>query len=142
MKHYKDENNQIYAYEDDVPDFGSYTEIEIINEEGKTVIEKVYPEFTVKEGLIAITEDEADVILNPPKSDEEIQAEIVATNTDTQVALTKEANTAISILQDAIDFDMQEDGDEEKLKAWKKYRILLSRVDLTIDDVEWPEKPM
>lgn len=128
-------------YEDDLPEFGSYTEIEAINEAGETAIEKIYPDFTVKEGLIAITEDEANSILNPPKSDEDIQAEIVARNTAIQSALTKESNTAISILQDAFDLDMQEEDDEERLKAWKKYRILLSRVDLTIDSAEWPKKP-
>lgn len=65
----------------------------------------------------------------------------VERNTETQTALIKEANTVISILQDSIDLDMQEDGDEEKLKAWKKYRILLSRMDLTADKMDIPVKP-
>ena len=45
-------------------------------------------------------------------------------------SLLNEANENISILQDAIDLDMSEDGDEEKLKAWKKYRVLLNRIDI------------
>lgn len=65
----------------------------------------------------------------------------VERNTETQNNLIKEANTVISILQDAIDLDMQEDGDEDKLKAWKKYRVLLSRMDLTAEDMEIPVKP-
>ena len=55
--------------------------------------------------------------------------------------LLNEANENISILQDAIDLEMSEDGDEEKLKAWKKYRILLNRIDATNINVIFPEKP-
>ncbi|KES14496.1 Caudovirales tail fiber assembly protein, partial [Gilliamella apis SCGC AB-598-P17] len=59
-----------------------------------------------------------------------------------KTSLLNEANENISILQDAIDFDMVEDGDEEKLKTWKKYRILLNRIDVNqAPDIEWPEKP-
>ena len=56
-------------------------------------------------------------------------------------SLLNEANENISILQDAIDFDMAEDGDEEKLKLWKKYRILLNRIDASDINVIFPEKP-
>ena len=56
-------------------------------------------------------------------------------------SLLNEANEQISYLQDAIDFDMSEDGDEEKLKAWKKYRILLNRIDASDINVIFPEKP-
>ena len=56
-------------------------------------------------------------------------------------SLLNEANENISILQDSIDFDMAEDGDEEKLKAWKKYRILLNRIDISNITVVFPEKP-
>ena len=55
--------------------------------------------------------------------------------------LLNEANENISILQDAIDFDMSENGDEEKLKAWKKYRILLNRIDATDINVIFPAHP-
>ena len=55
--------------------------------------------------------------------------------------LLNEANENISILQDAIDLEMSEDGDEEKLKAWKKYRILLNKIDATDINVIFPEKP-
>jgi len=56
-------------------------------------------------------------------------------------SLLNEANENISILQDAVDLDMAEDGDEEKLKAWKKYRILLNRIDVSNIPVVFPEKP-
>jgi len=56
-------------------------------------------------------------------------------------SLLNEANENISILQDAIDFDMAEDGDEDKLKAWKKYRVLLNRINVSDINVIFPEKP-
>lgn len=56
-------------------------------------------------------------------------------------SLLNEANENISILQDAIDLDMSEDGDEDKLKAWKKYRVLLNRIDVSNIAVVFPEKP-
>ncbi|WP_272683283.1 tail fiber assembly protein [Providencia sp. PROV156] len=53
-----------------------------------------------------------------------------------------EANKQISDLQDAIDVGLALDGDEEKLQAWKKYRVLLNRVDIsTAPSIDWPEKP-
>ena len=50
-------------------------------------------------------------------------------------SLLNEANENISILQDAIDLDMSENGDEDKLKAWKKYRVVSNIA------VVFPEKP-
>lgn len=52
-----------------------------------------------------------------------------------------EANEKIAVLQDSIDLDMQEFNEEEQLKQWKKYRILVTRVDTNANDIEWPEKP-
>ena len=56
-------------------------------------------------------------------------------------SLLNEANENISILQDAIDLDMAEDGDEDKLKTWKKYRVLLNRIDTSDIKVIFPDKP-
>ncbi|MDH2395606.1 tail fiber assembly protein [Providencia rettgeri] len=53
-----------------------------------------------------------------------------------------EANRVITDLQDAIDVGLALDGDAEKLQEWKKYRVLLNRVDTaTAPDIDWPEKP-
>lgn len=53
-----------------------------------------------------------------------------------------EANKAITDLQDAIDVGLALDGDAEKLQEWKKYRVLLNRVDTsTAPSIYWPEKP-
>jgi hypothetical protein len=45
-------------------------------------------------------------------------------------------------LQDAVDLDMATEAEKASLLAWKKYRVLLNRVDIsTAPDIEWPEAP-
>ncbi|OCG71935.1 hypothetical protein A9G43_04060 [Gilliamella sp. Occ3-1] len=58
-----------------------------------------------------------------------------------QEYLIRESNEKIAILQDIIDLDMKEADEEIQLKAWRKYRILLTRVDVSNINVEFPEKP-
>lgn len=54
--------------------------------------------------------------------------------------LLTEAATAIAPLQDAVDLDMATGQETELLLAWKKYRVLLNRVDTSKSpDIEWPE---
>lgn len=55
--------------------------------------------------------------------------------------LLDEANNNISILQDVIDLGMQEGNEEKLIKEWKRYRILLMRIDVNQSDIEWPVKP-
>ena len=51
------------------------------------------------------------------------------------------ANEKIAVLQDIIDLDMCESNESEQLKQWKKYRILVIRVDTNQLDIEWPKQP-
>ena len=47
-----------------------------------------------------------------------------------------------ALLQDALDLDMATDSEKEDLLEWRKYRVLLARIqpeDAT--DIEWPVKP-
>lgn len=67
--------------------------------------------------------------------------QIVSQNKTIKNALISEANEKIAILQDIIDLDMQESNEEEQLKQWKKYRILLTRVDASDVNAAFPEKP-
>ncbi|HDC4427928.1 TPA: tail fiber assembly protein [Enterobacter asburiae] len=54
-----------------------------------------------------------------------------------------EAAQAISLLQDAVDLSMATEAEEELLSEWKKYRILLNRIDTSnAPDVEWPQTPV
>lgn len=48
----------------------------------------------------------------------------------------------IAPLQDAVDLDMATDEELAQLNAWKKYRVLLNRVDTsTAPDIKWPPAP-
>ncbi|HHR5826829.1 TPA: tail fiber assembly protein, partial [Providencia alcalifaciens] len=48
----------------------------------------------------------------------------------------------IDSLQDAVDLEIATDAEIVSLKEWKKYRVLLNRVDTsTAPDVLFPEKP-
>ncbi|MBS0918402.1 tail fiber assembly protein [Providencia rettgeri] len=74
-------------------------------------------------------------------NDAQKSALIVEANHEKALRL-DEANKAITDFQDAIDVGLALDGDAEKLQEWKKYRVLLNRVDTSsAPDIDWPEKP-
>ena len=51
-------------------------------------------------------------------------------------------NAQIEYLQDAIDADIATDKEKTLFSEWKKYRVLLNRIDLNqAPDIEWPNKP-
>ncbi|PHM33347.1 tail assembly protein [Xenorhabdus mauleonii] len=52
------------------------------------------------------------------------------------------ATEKIDIWQDAVDLGMAIDVEKSALAAWRKYRVLLNRIDCSIaPDIEWPEQP-
>ena len=52
------------------------------------------------------------------------------------------ADSEISWRQDAVDADIATDEEATTLTQWKKYRVLLMRVDTsTAPDIEWPTPP-
>ncbi|WLH21588.1 tail fiber assembly protein [Pseudomonas sp. FP215] len=53
------------------------------------------------------------------------------------------ADFTIAPLQDAVDVDQATPGDIERLKAWKSYRVALSRIfdQQSYPDVVWPKVP-
>ncbi|QHM72949.1 tail fiber assembly protein [Mixta intestinalis] len=56
--------------------------------------------------------------------------------------LLDDATETIAPLQDAADLDMATDEEIALLTAWKKYRVLLNRVDTSVaPDIAWPEVP-
>jgi hypothetical protein len=75
------------------------------------------------------------------ESVEEKNKYLASENIKKKSNLLAEADKKIAILQDIIDLDMQESNEEEQLKNWKKYRILLTRVDVNSENVVFPEKP-
>lgn len=52
------------------------------------------------------------------------------------------ANEAIATLQDAVDLDMATDEEKQSLVEFKKFRVLLSRINSEdAPDITWPEIP-
>lgn len=66
---------------------------------------------------------------------------LIKNNQNLKNSLINEANEKIAVLQDIIDLDMQEANEEAQLKQWKKYRILLTRVDASDINAVFPQKP-
>jgi hypothetical protein len=77
----------------------------------------------------------------PPVVPPPTAAETLAANSATRDALLAQATSAIAPLQDAVDLDMATDADGAALKAWKTYRVLVNRVDLTQQSPVWPVVP-
>lgn len=67
--------------------------------------------------------------------------QIILQNQSRKTALINEVNEKIAFLQDVIDLDMQESNEDEQLKQWKKYRIMLTRIDTSDINVVFPQKP-
>ncbi|WP_334472043.1 tail fiber assembly protein [Arsenophonus sp. PmNCSU2021_1] len=56
--------------------------------------------------------------------------------------LLEQAAKIIAPLQDASDLDIATEAEKASLLAWKKYRVLLNRVDISKrPDIAWPEAP-
>ena len=59
-----------------------------------------------------------------------------------KMQLTQTAAAAIAPLQDAVDVDMATAEDAALLVAWKKFRVLVNRIDpATAPNIDWPEQP-
>lgn len=115
MKYYKDADNNVYAYEDD----GSQDEF-------------IRPE------LIPISEDEAKKLANPGYSHEQLVAFDVAKKSE----MFAQATYEIAWRQDAVDVGIATEVETAALTEWKKYRVMLMRVDTSkAPDIEWPVTP-
>ncbi|MCX8727077.1 tail fiber assembly protein [Gilliamella sp. B2838] len=94
------------------------------NKEGK-VLKKV-------KGKLKLIEDKSIVLTDK---------QIVSQNQVMKNSLINEDNEKIVVLQDIIDLDMQESNQEKQQKQWRKYRILLTRVDTSDVNALFPDKP-
>ncbi len=62
---------------------------------------------------------------------------------ETKNNLMQVASEHIAPLQDAADLEIATEEETSLLEAWKKYRVLLNRVDTsTAPDIEWPTNPV
>ncbi|WP_052760864.1 tail fiber assembly protein [Photorhabdus thracensis] len=115
MKYYKSKDNQVYAYESD----GSQND-------------------WIKPDLILVTEAEAMAIANPPPTPEQLQQHV---EYEKQYLL-RTATEKIDIYQDAVDLSIATNSEKFALTEWRKYRVLLNRVDCTTaPDIQWPDVP-
>ncbi|MVT83202.1 tail fiber assembly protein [Pantoea agglomerans] len=81
----------------------------------------------------------SDGVFTAPVTDAENAALIASSRL---AAATDEANRIIAPLQDAFDISIATDEEVTRLAKWKRYRVALSRIDISqIHDIEWPEKP-
>ncbi|MBD2779089.1 tail fiber assembly protein [Xenorhabdus sp. 38] len=56
--------------------------------------------------------------------------------------LMSQATNSIAPLQYAVDLEMATDGERAALTAWKRYCVLLNRVDCSAaPDIDWPKAP-
>lgn len=54
-----------------------------------------------------------------------------------------EANRAMAPLQDAVDISIATDEETARIVQWKKYRVMLSRIDVSAaPGINWPLKPL
>lgn len=89
--------------------------------------------------VITPGDDGRPVLTDPaPPTDEEL----IAQANSRIKSLMAYATSAIGPLQDAEDLGIQTDDEAELLKAWKKYRVQLNRVDTSrAGAIDWPEAP-
>lgn len=76
----------------------------------------------------------------PPPSAEQVLADAMAL----RASLMAQATTAIAPLQDAADLGMATEAESAKLVEWKRYRVLLLRVEEQKGfpkQIEWPTQP-
>ncbi|EIN9271821.1 tail fiber assembly protein, partial [Salmonella enterica] len=59
---------------------------------------------------------------------------------ETKKRLLQTASEKIAPLQDAVDLDIATDDEKAQLDEWKKYRVLVNRVDTSNPD--WPFRPV
>ncbi len=74
----------------------------------------------------------------PPPTAEELISQVEAKRS----ILRAEADTAIQPLQDASELEIATDEETSKLIAWKKYRVMLMRINTKdVENITWPEQP-
>lgn len=115
MKYYKDSSNNVFAYESDGSQDGF-----------------------ISPDLIKITEKEAISLANPPLT----MAELISIAESEKLARIKAASDKIALLSDAVELGMATGEEVNLLKEWKKYRVLLTRVDTSLaPNIDWPTEP-
>jgi hypothetical protein len=81
----------------------------------------------------------SDGVFTAPVTDAENAALIASSRL---AAETDEASQVIAPLQDAVDISIATDAEITRLAEWKRYRVELSRIDISeAPDIAWPVRP-
>ncbi|MBS9433299.1 tail fiber assembly protein [Photorhabdus hainanensis] len=74
----------------------------------------------------------------PPPTKEELQQYVESKKQQ----FIMEASQQMAPLQDAVDLGIATKEEEAALLGWKKYRVMLNRIDISqAPGIEWPEQP-
>lgn len=94
------------------------------------------PGFTYKDGKFYQPEPTAEQL-------EQQKQQLINGNNSQKKYLLDMASQKISIYTDAVDLDMATDDEARLLPLWKKYRVILNRIDAnTAETITWPEQPV
>lgn len=120
-----DESGIVIAYESDVSFMGMQEGRSVYEVDPSTVPENVLGNFTFIDGIFT-----------------DIRPTDIQINLIKKENLLYEASTKIAPLQDAVELEIATEEEIALLNNWKKYRVLLNRVDPTKSaNIEWPEVP-
>lgn len=82
----------------------------------------------------------SDGVFTPPAQPEPTHEEAVKSAEQTKLSLRMNADSEIAWRQDAVSGGYATEQEETDLAEWKKYRVLLMRIDTSkAPDIEWPE---
>lgn len=123
----------------------------VIDEPTGTVVNVIewdgIAEWEQPEGCIVVESEEAQIgwgyaegeFQEPPPI--EIPPPAIAPAPEMLAFLLAEAAKVMAPLQDAVDIGEATPEEEATLVAWKRYRVALNRVDLTVAAPTWPTTP-
>lgn len=95
----------------------------------------------VRDGLVAMTEEEVEEHLAPPVLSPEQLAVNALNKRDRHLEV---AALRIAPLQDAVDLGEASENEEQSLLAWRRYRVAVNRISLQTGfpfDIDWPAPP-
>lgn len=136
---YSAKNNAFYPGEL----FSSYENSGSWPEDATRVDDSIYNEFSADiapEGKVRIAgEDGMPVWESAPPLSHDL---VVSLAENKKFQLLRSATEEITPLQDAVELNMATSQETALLLEWKKYRVLLSRIEpKSAPDIVWPDKP-
>lgn len=144
MIYFQKDNGEVFAYsEQTIQQVNRIIQLESqVNNSAASelsVIDKVF--FDIRDRINTMskmTDQEIKAHINPLKS----QKDLINEAEEKKSQLRSVADSEVSWRQDAVDAGMATASEAEALAEWKKYRVLLMRVDTSnAPNIAWPLKP-